>query len=763
MHIENIAGQPLLTNFQKDLHADRGAETCLAHFGRIRSYLTKKRLNESRRKLLSSMLVFIIDKSLRKYPDNLDLYKHFLDWEWHYFGPDHLIDRIDSTLRRLTVQPKEENQDPQIRTYLTKRLLLALTSARDIESRNATTVQHNFSRANQKIVELRNAKILSDSVYLELNVRLITGYIRSGIAADSANAPDLLTHASDIVSSLAAITLDDKFRTRRDRIVNRLSIYIENTQVYRVVDTLRRVGVRHTLLDDGVSSCHLIVTELGKAISAYDLNENVLVYCFQGEPTTTDLLHVSSDLRKREIIDGGQIIAHDRTACFIAVPDVTDSVLQRTRAVLAQRTIAIVPLDDTFYNIDRSADIQAMLLGLLAPYMTIDAYASSIPVHGQDFFGRQEDLGVLRNQIDRGEFVGIYGLRKIGKTSIVDHLSRSSLADYTAVAKVDLQSSIAVEENDCRWLYWELEKSLAEHLQALDLNAPPSDYGDAKGCLHRTLLDVLTLAKHEDYRSLDFKTVRVDFIEDIKRWLRILAANDGFPSRILFVLDEIERLIPRPGWERDSSLQGIPGCNDFFSTLRGLNRLAGAEGRLSTVVLAANSAVSEIAAWPEGENPVTSYFVRYMVPPFEKSDCQTMVVALGNRMAVQWQPEALNAVFSETNGHPYLTRMFCSRIVRERMRPLTVTAEMVEDAARTFVLEPGGTGALDAIVYLLQTWFKEDYDALLDLVRNGRSDQLDPVNIGRLVSYYLVHRDEESKCYRLSIPLLDRYLRSRYS
>src|SRR5207247_2992957 len=53
-----------------------------------------------------------------------------------------------------------------------------------------------------------------------------------------------------------------------------------------------------------------------------------------------------------------------------------------------------------------------------------DLYDVRVPVTGKKFFGRERELVALDRSIDDGEWVGLFGLRKIGKTSTIEEIGR---------------------------------------------------------------------------------------------------------------------------------------------------------------------------------------------------------------------------------------------------------------------------------------------------------------------------------------------------
>ena len=56
------------------------------------------------------------------------------------------------------------------------------------------------------------------------------------------------------------------------------------------------------------------------------------------------------------------------------------------------------------------------------------------------------------------------------------------------------------------------------------------------------------------------------------------------------------------------------------------------------------------------ENPVFALYKSFFIQPLPEDECDAMIRNLGKGMSVYWEREATSAVFSETCGHPFLTR-----------------------------------------------------------------------------------------------------------
>ncbi len=391
-----------------------------------------------------------------------------------------------------------------------------------------------------------------------------------------------------------------------------------------------------------------------------------------------------------------------------------------------------VPLRDVQFH----APVQ-----MLAQNMEMyDIYSRTLPVSGNSFFGREKLLIQLTDEIHSGQFLGICGLRKMGKTSLLYQLRDEKLREE-AVAYIDLQSSNSLSSGNCNPLYWELERDLYLRLRERE----------------QEVSNMLRLGKFERFSDLPEEKVqqcRLIFSEDIRSILDALAAGKiSSVKRIVIVLDELERILPIGGQP------GIEGYLNFFGLLRGLAQTERYQGLLSSIVVAANASISERGYWEGIENPVFALYKPLFLPCFTLEECNEMIVTLGKNMSVYWADDALKTIFAETGGHPFLTRIFCSRIVKQYpARPITVTVEMVKEQLIPFIRTE--SDKLQQITELLHTHFPKEEKFLNQIALDEAPKNLPDEALRHLLGYNLIQSGGKN-CYHITINLLRRWLRRR--
>lgn len=529
-----------------------------------------------------------------------------------------------------------------------------------------------------------------------------------------------------------------------DTLYHRYKSLEKNPRANKAYDFFQNAGLRIVGIA-GQRDLPWYITDIVAETDDQELNESFgltgafLVRCFRRPSSAKDILDLSKFLRglgSEDVIglQGAREVILNPSVAFIAVPKL-DAVRDQIMSILSENNEAIVPLDDAILE-DSETPLQT-LRELLGQYLgRRDLYNSSFPVSGRRFFGREKLLLQLTDEVKNGQFLGIYGLRKMGKTSLIYQLRDEKLRGE-AVAYVDLQANPAKIVGNCNPLYWELGRSLYLRLQYK----------------HPELASSLRLGKVEKFSDLPNRgeAAGLIFNEDIRIVLDKLSQDEVLGvKRLVFVLDELEQILPTAGQK------GVEGYLEFFGFLRGLAQSERYRGYLSTVVVAANAAISERGYWEGRENPVFALYKSIFLPPLLRDECAGMIKTLGKSMSVYWEDEAIELLFAETNGHPFLTRVFCSRIAKEySTRPLTVTKEMVQSQILPFIRDEGNK--LEQIIELLQTHFPKERQLLEQIALNELKQELSDESVRHLLGYHLIVAKGHGYC--LTLNLLNRWLR----
>lgn len=251
-------------------------------------------------------------------------------------------------------------------------------------------------------------------------------------------------------------------------------------------------------------------------------------------------------------------------------------------------------------------------------------YERTTPVSGVEFFGRQETLKSLSNEIRTGHVCGLFGLRKTGKTSLLSELGRLfQLGD--AKNSIYILQDLEVLPSRVEEKVPQLISDIANQLQI-----------DFKRHGMRT---------HEISQLTKESTVG-DLRQAIEASLR---KGVGSEKMVVIALDEVESLVGSAS-SVTSDDTGIP---ELFGALRALVQ----ENRNFNVVLSGITTAPIMYPTLFGrENPLFAWAKPTFVADISPGESHRMIQDLGSRMAAHWTDSAIDKIYEYTGGQVFLTR-----------------------------------------------------------------------------------------------------------
>ena len=381
--------------------------------------------------------------------------------------------------------------------------------------------------------------------------------------------------------------------------------------------------------------------------------EKSQVRCFARPITLDDVVQLKRELAGQEDLN--------REFTFVVSPlRPRQDVFALIYALLTEEpSLRIIPLESTAVKqatIEvKSKDTLEQLLRLWVGQGDLFDVHSPIADAGT-FFGRGQFIHTLTTKIIQGENFGIFGLRKVGKTSLVFQL-RENLPK-NLIGYVDLQS---VASRRCEEIYFRLSSALRRELRVKYPDLPPVE------------------SKLTDYdASRAYPSIATDFHNELLKIKAMLEAQ-GQQPRVLLLLDEIELLLPH------GQNKGFAGYEDFFRQVRGLYQQ---EGFVLSGVVGADPSACRAGKWGDRDNPVFQYYDEVFLTPLDRTECDQMVHGIGEVMGVTFDAPALSIVYEESGGHPYVARQLCSRIVsRNVQRPLNVVEPLVNEGIEDYIAQ----------------------------------------------------------------------------
>ena len=372
-------------------------------------------------------------------------------------------------------------------------------------------------------------------------------------------------------------------------------------------DRLRSSGLdptsaRELATNDALSSWVILAKPSEHLQQHFDLDAEILILCAPGAVLDPDdIKRVETLFAHEPRVDPGfaLVITADPAAATRLAPVQPDD-----RQYLCVR-------DDAFRT---APDPQAFLLAILRDGLgRRRLFDFRLPAGEWQFFGRGKELEALERDVLGGHCLGVFGLRKVGKTSLLRRLAdkfRKGDVRRVVPVEVDLLATSYLRRN---------LDGVAELIgKALDRE------------LTQAHIQVPAPAPH----PLERLRAAVEHLEQ------------ALGARVLLILDEYEVL-----------LGGRIPPTDGVELLTWLRGLAQAHPRAFGFVLAGrNQKLLAPARIGDTDNPMYRFLRSVPVAGLVPDDCAEMIRALGGRLGLRFEPEAIDLIVRETGGHPSLAR-----------------------------------------------------------------------------------------------------------
>ncbi|TWB43204.1 AAA domain-containing protein [Nitrospirillum pindoramense] len=343
----------------------------------------------------------------------------------------------------------------------------------------------------------------------------------------------------------------------------------------------------------------------------------------------------------------------------------------------------------------------------------IDLFGMSSPIgNDQYFFGRDTLVqDIIQNCTVKNQSAGLFGLRKTGKTSVLQAILRRLEAQGILCDYIDCQSPGI---HAARW--WQALQNIVERL-----NSKLSERHKRSAKLNL------------DYNQANCGT---RFSSDISI---ILKQN---PGTIVLLLDEIEWITPllsgRLGkhWDEDF----IP----FWQTIRAAHQEL--SGRLTFAVAGVNPAAVESPSFQGMPNPIFQLAQPRYLAPFSTEDVRKMLRFFGRYSGVSFDESAINYLTTQFGGHPFLIRLAASEIWRRNYKndPQMLT-KLHKENFSSLISEINDRihQPIKDILLSLVWWYPEEYQ-LLQMIASGEAEfvkdylQYEPQSLVRFANYGLL-------------------------
>jgi len=252
------------------------------------------------------------------------------------------------------------------------------------------------------------------------------------------------------------------------------------------------------------------------------------------------------------------------------------------------------------------------------------------------FFGRTRLLARLKQELLSFQSIGLWGLRKTGKTSILLQLEQV-FRDRAAV-RIGLEPFSTKAPFGNR-IFNETLRQLASLLRR---------------CGKETFCPEFPI-------HLPARDSVAGFL-DAAQELTAKLVDAGIPLPVVCMLDEMERVLPA---DADSAEE----FNVAFGALRNLCQDKRLMSLLVTDLFADSSQINQ---WPiegAGTNPLFNFLKSVYAGPFAEADTVQMLDSLGKLMNFPLDSTRISSIHEISGGHPFLARQVAAMLYDRREDP----------------------------------------------------------------------------------------------
>jgi hypothetical protein len=439
--------------------------------------------------------------------------------------------------------------------------------------------------------------------------------------------------------------------------------------------------------------------------------------------------YASFDTRSFDVVD--KILEEfsnrlDRLCIFVVSNDSNFLHIIDKKLANQQDFRLVVPF--TYEEILSRRPFEDFLFERLRKYLyTRDLFAQNTPLTSNEFFfGRSQIIQKLTSRYSNGQQSGLFGLRRIGKTSVLFALMRTLEHRNGVSVYIDCQSPTI---HSLRW--FELLKEVLNSL----CNQYPVD------------LNVIDLVFDEKNASRQFELG----IEEVYSKLG--------QNKLLIIFDEIENitynLSPNNEWRRG------PDFLFFWQTIRSI--IQRKPHLFSFVIAGVNPYIIEEPSIDNMDNPLFGMLSVDYLDFFSLQDVRDMVSRVGGYMGLTFDEEVYTHLVDDFGGHPFLVRQVCSMINQlAQSKPYNLDKYVYKQHRYNF--EDGLATYIEQIMKVLKDRYPHELDLLKTLVLDGHDQFLEirknQTTINHLIGYGVIV--DHNGHYSVTIDAIRNYISNTY-
>ena len=366
-----------------------------------------------------------------------------------------------------------------------------------------------------------------------------------------------------------------------------------------------------------------------------------------------------------------------------------------------------------------------------------DFFSYSEPIYDRLFLfgGRDVFAKAIADRSITGDHSGIFGLRKSGKTSVINMIKQE-----LEQRKIYYLSYRCVEIAPYSW-HGAISKIVRDIYKLLEIDPPSKQYSSEN--------------------AIDF------FLEDVSN---VLPRID---NHLVLIFDEIEQIAIDSSF--DEKWQDPIAYHLFWSAF--ITFCEKHPGSLSLIVAGINPSINEndLIEVGKGVPPHNPMYKKLSnesyLKPFVFEQTRRMVNDLGKYMRFKFEDSVCHELQRDFGGHPYFTRQMCKTIVEhvrqngligEDDKQFLVTSPLYTAVKESAEFEIASIQWCQDILRELQNCYPPEYQMLLRIANRdaGTIQQLKKSIsiIPHLIGYGLVEYDKSSREMQVSIDIVKKYL-----
>jgi hypothetical protein len=382
----------------------------------------------------------------------------------------------------------------------------------------------------------------------------------------------------------------------------------------------------------------------------------------------------------------------------------------------AKTKVVVIPVDASVVGSDHPAERLYEILS--TSLWRRDVFDDSEPVTDPaEFFGRQQYVQELATKAFLGQPVALFGLRKIGKSSLLQRVKSLLDVDRTHIVATTMLQCNSTRLKAGHW--WTVLNDLINGWATAIETRAAVEQSNVKPRVSK-LAELI----REKKRLADPASVADAFEWDFGKLLkaaRQIAERKGLEDvRLVSVFDEADLLYPQlanaGAWRQEYFY--------LWNTLQSVKRGLDDPEQFTYILGGVNPSGVESGSLLGEPNPLFEMSLRYL-GPLSLRESGDLLTSLGARVGFVFEEGAIARCFELTGGHPWLLRKLGSKLHKaaiDRADRMVLTASYItrifQRSKREFYAH------IDWILNHLRRIAPDEYRLLRDIAVGGRDKYL---------------------------------------